>query len=141
MDDDMKSFLTGIGCAALAIVVFVFCCMWAYPHYNVYSQRMAGEAQLAHAEFSKKVAVETSRAKADSAELEAKAEVIRAKGVAAANLIIGESLHNNPEYLKYLWLTGIDHESAKTIIYIPTEANMPLLEASRLAPIPVPQAK
>lgn len=115
-----------------SIVLTIILIMGIYPYYKVYVRKMEGEAELAHAEFSKRVAVETSKAKKDAALLEAEAEVIRARGVAQANEIIGQSLKDNTEYLKYLWITGIDHESAKTIVYIPTEANIPILEANRL---------
>ena len=43
----------------------------------------------------------------DSAKLLADAEVERAKGVAQANAIIGDSLKNNEEYLRYLYINGI----------------------------------
>jgi regulator of protease activity HflC (stomatin/prohibitin superfamily) len=106
--------------------------MWGYPSYNVYQQKMAGEALLAHAQASKEVAVAEAKAKMESATLLASAEVERAKGVAAANKIIGDSLRNNESYLRYLWITEVAANSnGKTIVYIPTEANLPLLEASR----------
>lgn len=106
-------------------------CLIGEPHYHVWEQKMRGEAELAKAEFSKKVIIETAKAKAASATLDAEAEVIRAEGVAKANKIIGDSLRGNESYLRYLWIMGIDHESAKTIVYVPTEANLPILESSR----------
>lgn len=133
MDSEFKSTLKFVlWLVAIAATLIVGVSM-IYPYYNVYSQRMAGEAQLAHAEYSKRIAVESAKAKRDSAVMEAEAEITRAEGVAKANKIIGSSLKDNPEYLKYLWLTGIDHESDKTIIYIPTESNLPILEAGRVS--------
>ena len=68
----------------------------------------------------------------ESAELLAQAEIARAKGVAAANTIIGESLKNNEAYLHYLWIVDVASAGTdKTVVYVPTEANLPLLEASR----------
>ena len=109
-------------------------CMYIVPQYTVWQRKMAGEADFAHAEFSKRVSVETARAKKDAAVLEAEAEVTRAEGAAKAAEIIKASLSGETGelYLRYLWINGIDHESAKTIIYIPTEANLPLLESGRL---------
>ncbi len=107
-------------------------CMWGYPSYNVYQQRMAGEAMLAHAQASKEVAVAEARAKMESSTLLAQAEVERAKGVAAANQIIGESLKNNESYLRYLWITEVaNNQQGKTVVYVPTDANLPILEATR----------
>jgi len=100
------------------------------PKYDVYQQRMAGEAILAHAQSSREVAVAEARAKMESATLLAKAEVERAKGVAEANKIIGESLKNNEEYLRYLFVNNLEN-TKNQVIYIPTEANLPILEATR----------
>ncbi len=109
--------------------------MYGCPQYNVYEQRLSGEAELAKAEYSKKVAVQTSTAKRDAAQFEAEAEVIRAGGVAKANAIIGDSLKGNEAYLKYLWITDVAGGKAPTVIYVPTEANIPILEAGKRSPI------
>lgn len=106
--------------------------LYLVPQYHIYQQRAAGRADLAQAESSKKIAIETARAKSEAAKLEAEAEVERAKGVAEANRIIGKSLEGNESYLRYLWITGIDGENDKTVVYIPTEAGLPILEAQRL---------
>jgi hypothetical protein len=111
-------------------------CMYGMPLYNVYSSRLAGEAELAQAEYSKQVAVQTATAKKASAQLEADAEVIRAGGVAKANAIIGDSLKGNEAYLKYLWITDVAGGKAPAVIYVPTEANIPILEAGKRAPLP-----
>jgi regulator of protease activity HflC (stomatin/prohibitin superfamily) len=87
---------------------------------------------LAHAQSSKEVAVAEAKAKMESAELLAQAEITRAKGVAEANKIIGESLKNNKEYLSYLYINNMDTARA-SFIYIPTEAGLPILEAGRMA--------
>ena len=101
------------------------------PKYQVYEQRLAGEAMLAHAQSAKEIAVAEARAKMESADLLAQAEISRARGVAKANEIIGESLKNNEAYLRYLWINGIGNQTEKTIVYVPTEANLPILEVSR----------
>lgn len=106
--------------------------LWGCPQYSVYSQRLDGQALLAHAQASKEVAVAEARAKKESASLLADAEVARARGVAQANQIIGESLKNNEEYLRYLWITDVAGSNVdKTVVYVPTETNLPVLEASR----------
>jgi uncharacterized membrane protein YqiK len=89
---------------------------------------MKGKAALKEATWNKKIAVEAAKAKKESAQFEADADVIRAKGEAEANLIIGDSLKDNEERLRYLWIQNIkDSDSDK--IYIPTEAGIPILEA------------
>lgn len=91
---------------------------------------MNGQAELAHAESSKQVAVQTAKAKWESADFEAKAEVRRAEGVALANKIIGDSLKNNEAYLRYLYVNNLEH-TQNQVIYVPTEAGLPILEAGR----------
>lgn len=100
------------------------------PQYSVYYQRMEGEAELAKAEYSKKVMVQDALARQESAKSLAEAEVIRADGVARANKIIGESLNGNESYLQYLWIHSLS-EGKNEVIYVPTEANLPILEATR----------
>ncbi len=105
-------------------------CMAVYPHYQVYSQRLAGEAELERQKYEKQVAVQSALAKKESAQLLADAEVLRADGVAKANKIIGDSLKGNEAYLRYLWIEHMA-DSKKETIYIPTEAGLPILEAGK----------
>ena len=122
--------LGGVG--SLLVIVLLGGAMYGCPQYNVYSSRLAGEAELAGAEYSKKVAVQTSQAKKEAAQFEADAEVIRAGGVARANQIIGDSLKNNEAYLRYLWITDLaGNNRSPSVIYVPTETNLPILEATR----------
>ena len=99
-----------------------------FPIYNVWSSEQGGRAELAKAEYSKQVAVEEAKADLESSTLLAQAEVERAKGVALANQIIGTSLKDNEAYLRYLWIQGLNDGTGE-VVYIPTEANLPLLEA------------
>lgn len=102
------------------------------PHYKVYSQRLTGEAELARAQQNRQIAVNEAQAKLDSAKLLASAEVERAKGVAQANQIIAGGLKGNDEYLRYLWITEVaGKNTSKEIVYVPTEANIPILEAGK----------
>jgi hypothetical protein len=78
------------------------------------------------------VAVVEAQAKFDAASKLAEAEVARARGVAQANQIIGDSLKGNEAYLRYLWINNLDGKGDKQVIYVPTEAGLPILEAGRL---------
>lgn len=101
------------------------------PQYNVYASRLSGEAKLAEAEASRQVSVREAQAKKDAAGLLAQAEVERAKGVAEANKIIGDSLKGNEDYLRYLWIDGLQNGKGNEVIYVPTEAGLPILEAGK----------
>ena len=98
-----------------------------------------GKSILVKAESEKKALIEEAKAKNEAATLnaearikvakaEAQAEIERAKGVAEANRIIGNSLQDNDNYLKYLQIEAIK-ESKGSKVYIPTEAGLPILEA------------
>lgn len=108
--------------------------MWGCPRYNVWQQGLAGEAEFRRAEQNRKIAVQEALAKKESAAELAEAEIRRAKGVAEANRIIGAGLKGHEEYLRYLWIMSLEHSAQKgsTIVYVPTEANLPVLEATRL---------
>lgn len=86
--------------------------------------------QLADAQSSKEVAVAEAKAKMESASLLAQADTIRAHGVARSNEIIGQSLRNNEAYLHWLWIDNIE-KNPQAVIYVPTECNLPILEASK----------
>lgn len=116
--------------SALIVLILILGAFWAFPQYNVYRQRMGGEAVLREAESSRQVAIEEARAKLESAKLLSDAEIERARGVAEANKIIGDSLKDNEAYLRYLWIDGLQSGKA-SVIYVPTEANLPILEAGK----------
>ena len=96
------------------------------PIYNVWSQSLAGKAELQKAEYTRQVAVLEAQAKKDSAQQLADAEVIRAQGVAKANSIIGESLKDNPAYLQYLWITEGEKDSNRTVYMVPSNGGAPV---------------
>lgn len=115
----------------IGIALLIVGGMWGFPLYGVYESRQEGMAILAHAQSSREVAVAEAKAKMESASLLAQAEVERAKGVAQANKIIGDSLKENEDYLRYLWITEVAGTGVeKTVVYIPTETNMPIMEAN-----------
>ena len=76
------------------------------------------------------LAEDAKPAKKESAKELADAEVIRAEGIAKANEIIGNSLTNNEAYIHYLWIEAL-RESKSDVIYIPTEAGIPITESQR----------
>lgn len=112
-------------------VVTVLALMFGLPIYNVWQQGLAGEAELRKAEQTRQVQVLNAKAKLDSASYLNQAEVKRAEGVAAANLIIAQGLGGPEGYLRYLWIQAIEHDKGASVIYIPTEAGLPILEAGK----------
>jgi len=122
------------GCSAVAIIIAavgLIIALFLYPQYRVYSQRLAGEAALAEAQSSRQVAILEARAKKESAISLAEAEVIRAEGAAKANHILQNSLGGPEGYLRYLQIQALEDTRA-ALIYVPTEAGLPMTEARRL---------
>lgn len=117
----------------LILIVLTTVTMWGCPKYEVYSREMTGRAELAQATSNRQIKVNEAQAAQEAAKHLAQAEIERAKGVAEANRIIGDSLKGNEDYLRYLWIHNLAEAEQKgaTVIYVPTEANLPILEASR----------
>lgn len=111
------------------ILVPVLLIFWAFPVYRVWSQEKAGQAQLAEAKWNRQIQIEEAQANLESEKLNAQSEVERAKGAAEAIRIEGGSLTDN--YIKYLWVRQLS-SGEKQLIYVPTEAGLPILEAGRL---------
>jgi regulator of protease activity HflC (stomatin/prohibitin superfamily) len=118
----------------LILVLVIIAGMGGCPAYGVYTNRMTGQAELARATANRQIAVQEAVAKREAAVELARAEVERAKGVAGANAIIAESLKGNEAYLRYLWITEVAAvgKDGKTVVYVPTESNLPILEANRV---------
>ena len=128
MGREDRSLLVGtITIACVILAAFLAGC----PIYKVWASRLDGEAEYVHAESSRKIKILEAKAAEESAKCLAQAEIIRAEGVAEANKIIGNSLSGNEGYLRYLWIQGLQTNQMQ-VIYVPTEANLPLLETERL---------
>lgn len=116
--------------ALIVITLIVAVLIPGCPAYNVWQQGMSGKAELKRAEQNRQIAIEEAKALKESARLKAEAEEIRAQGVKAANEIIAKGLGGPEGYLRYLYIDALQKTSCETI-YIPTEAGLPILEASR----------
>ena len=90
---------------------------------------MSGKAEFAKAEQNRKIKIEEAKANLEAEKLNAQAEIERAKGAAEAIRIENGSL--TPTYIQYLWVRQQSNLNDKTVVYIPTEGNLPILEATR----------
>ncbi|MCI7050729.1 MAG: hypothetical protein MR971_04095 [Bacteroidales bacterium] len=123
----------------LAVVLLGVAMAFVIPWYNVWSQEMEGKAEFAKAEQNRKIKIEEARANLEAEKLNAQAEVERAKGAAEAIRIENGSI--TPTYIQYLWVRQQSDLSDKTVIYIPTETNLPLLESTRFNRLGLPADK
>lgn len=114
----------------LLVVVALGALAFGIPKYRVWQRELAGQAALAEASWDRKIEIEEAEATKEAAKLLAERDSIQALGVASANRILGQSLQDNEAYLRYLWIVGLS-DADTDVIYVPTEANLPILEATR----------
>ncbi len=126
----IKSGLWAVGGIILLFVAMAFIRPW----YNVWSQEMEGKAEFAKAEQNRKIKIEEAKANLEAEKLNAQAEIERAKGAAEAIRIENGSI--TPTYIQYLWVRQQGDLNNKTVIYVPTETNLPILESTRALQTP-----
>ena len=115
--------------AVVGAVVVLASLFFIIPWYNVWQQEMSGKAEFAKAEQNRKIKIEEAKANLEAEKLNAQAEIERAKGAAEAIRIENGSL--TPTYIQSLWVRQQSNLNDKTVVYIPTEGNLPILEATR----------
>jgi regulator of protease activity HflC (stomatin/prohibitin superfamily) len=134
MNKEEKESLSFFIFGGLSVVLTTVALIWGLCAsnrlYSVWAERKAGEAELARAESNRQIKTLEAKAVMESSKHLADAEIVRARGVAEANKIIGDSLKGNESYLRYLWIHGLS-EGKNQVIYVPTEANLPILEAGK----------
>lgn len=111
------------GIISLFIIIAVG--MWGCPQYNVYEQQLSGAAALSKAEQTRQIVV-----------TQAIAEEQAAQHRANAIKIMGQAAKDFPEYRSQEFIgafaEAMHNGKIAQIIYVPTEAGIPILEARRL---------
>jgi len=125
--DKMNKNKIGIILTPVVLIAVVAFLLWGIPTYRVWSNQMSGRAELAEAEFNKQIIVIEAEARLEAEILNALAEVERARGAAEAMQIVEDSLTET--YIRYLWVRLMAEN--ENVIYIPTEASLPILEIGR----------
>lgn len=128
---DLKWFIA----VTITLLMIAVGLMWGLPKYNVWRSELNiikaennGKAEMAQAEQNRMILIEEAKANLEAQKLNSQAEVERAKGMAQSIAIEDGKL--TELYIKYLWVRNIDKMDGSKI-YIPTEANLPILEARR----------
>ena len=110
----------------VAAVIVIGALAWGCPQYNVYTQEMEGTANLRKAEQTRQILVEQAQAELDAAELRSRAIEI-----------MGGAAQKYPEYRLQEFMgafaEALQNGSIEKIVFVPTEANIPILEAGRTA--------
>ena len=127
-DYDITFHATGWIAIVAVVCGIIAVCMVGCPSYNVWQQEMGGKAEFAKAEQNRRIKIEEAKANLEAEKLNAQAEIERAKGAAEAIRIENGSI--TPTYIQYLWVRQQNNVPNK-VVYIPTEANLPILEAKK----------
>lgn len=132
----MRGFGSVLG-LVVGVIVVVALALVALPTYNVYRKQMDGKAAYEQAVQDRRIRVLEAQAALDSARLTAQAEIERARGTNEANRIMSESLGGPDNYLRWAYIHMLQETAGRgdrQVIYIPTEAGMPILEAGQRRP-------
>ena len=109
----------------LATVILIIVLMAGLPVYKVWQQGLAGEAELKRAEQSRQIVIKRAKAEKEAAQY-----------TASAIKIVGAMAQKYPEYRKQEFISAfgeaLNNGDINTVIYVPTEANIPIIEVSRL---------
>lgn len=123
MDDFFQSIIAVL-IAGLLILGSISTIVWGWNTAKVYSAEMSGKAQFAEAEQNRKILIEQARSEKEAAKLQA--EAIK---------IMGEAAQQYPEYRQQEFISAFGQAlrdgTVNQIIYVPTEANIPVLEAGK----------
>lgn len=108
-------------------VWFVF----VYPYWNVFASKLSGEAKLQEAMNEQRVQLAAAKARKEAATINKEAAIIEAEAVSAQIEKIGQKLTAHDLYLKWQWIQMMEKRPENSTIYVPTEANLPILEAGK----------
>lgn len=110
---------------SLGIIFFL---LWFIPTYGVWKAGKYGEASLMRAEQEKRIQIEQAKAEVESAKL--RAEAIE---------IVWEATKKFPEYRSQEFIgafaEAMTNGAIDKVIYVPTEANIPIIEARGTTPV------
>lgn len=131
----LPTTLTGWVFLALLPIAIIWCLSAFGRVYGVWAAHKQGQADLAQAQNEQQIQVAQAQGRLQAAELNKQAEIIDASAVAKSVEIIGTALHNNHGYLQWKWIHMME-DNENSVIYVPTEASLPILEAGRLQKLP-----
>lgn len=112
----------------IVVAIVLWNLIWA-PKWNVWASQKQGEADLQQAHKEQQVQVASAQGRLDAAVINKNAAIIEAEAVSAQIERIGEKLTTHDLYLKWQWIKMMEEKPEGSVIYVPTEANLPILEA------------
>lgn len=127
--------LIGILMLASLLVGSFFLVNYLYRHYELWSVNIKGEQEIIRqTQLGKAILAKSENEKLARVE-QAKAELMAAKMTAEAIEIVGMASEKYPSYRQQEFILGftdaLKSGSISQIVYVPTEAMIPITEASR----------
>ena len=111
--------------SSIVLLIIIPILLFGGPIYKVWQQEKSGQAKLAKASQERQILVEQAKAEDEAADYVVNA--IRKVGAAAKEF---------PEYRQQVFMQAyaeaLQNESISKIIYVATEAGIPIIEANRL---------
>lgn len=134
----MKEFAVGIAalaCALLFLAGVFFGVGWAYQNYRLWAVEYSGQREVAEQNYRG----QAIKARADNERLvrvtQAEAELAAAQATAQAIELVGVAAQKYPEYRQQEFILGFAEAlragKIDQVIYVPTEANIPIMEAGK----------
>lgn len=115
------------------IIALIVGMMWLFPTLGPWWAQQAGLSEFRQAEQNRLILIEQAEAEQQVARLRAEAERDAAALRAEAISIIGEAARQYPEYRTQEFIgafaIALENGNIDQIIYVPTEASIPILEA------------
>ncbi len=130
--EEMETNWTSVGlwiCSVSLPVILVWS-LFLYPHWRVWAAHQRGLADLQQAKNEQQIQIAQAQSRLDAASLNKQAAIIEAEAVAAQIQAIGDKLTKHDLYLRWQWIKMMEDTAGEhNTIYVPTEANIPILEA------------
>ena len=124
---DASLFVWAVG----AVIVLILWALFGQPMWRVWAQRKQGEADLQQAHKEQQIQVSKAQGRLDAATINKQAAIIEAEAVSAQIEKIGQTLTKHDLYLRWQWIKMMEERPESSVIYVPTEANLPIMEAGR----------
>jgi regulator of protease activity HflC (stomatin/prohibitin superfamily) len=106
------------------LIVIILVCMFGFPTWNVWRAGLEGEAALKKAEQTRMIQIQQAKGEKEAA-------IFRAEAIA----IVGKAATDYPQYRTQEFIgafaEAMHNGRINQIIYVPTEANIPITEAGK----------
>lgn len=131
MQPDTNWLSIGIWVGGVIAAFILFWSLWGYPRWRVWASHQEGLADLTRAQNEQQIQIAQAKSRLAAADFNRQAAVIEADAVSLQIEKIGKQLTEHDLYLKWQWIKMMEERQYGETIYVPTEANMPILEATR----------